>query len=49
MRKQKNKRDKLTRSSFTQTIIEAPKTKKDEPNPRYPGQKTIVHSLTGRI
>ena len=46
MRKQKNKRGKLSRVSFTQTIVEAPVTKKGKPNLRYPGHKTIIHTAT---
>jgi hypothetical protein len=46
MRKQKNKRSKLSRASFTQTIIETPEKKNGKPNLRYPGHKTIVHTAT---
>lgn len=46
MHKQKNKRGKLSRATFTQTIIEAAKKKDGKPNPRYPGHKTIVHTAT---
>lgn len=46
MRKQRNKRGKLTRRRFVQTIMEAEKKKDGKPNPRYPGTKTLTHQLT---
>jgi hypothetical protein len=48
MRKQKNKRGVISRNKFTQTIIEALKKKNGKPNERYPGHKTIIHSLTAK-
>jgi hypothetical protein len=48
MRKQKNKRGKVTRKHFVQTVEEAKWNYKDKPNPRYPGRKTIVHELSGQ-
>lgn len=55
MRKQRNKRGKITRTTFTQTIKE-PKficgqsmsgDRTLVPNPRYPKTKTIFHRLIG--
>lgn len=48
MRKQKNKRGKITRADYAQTIIEKSLLKSGKPNAHYPGQKTIIHSLTGK-
>lgn len=44
MRKQKNKRGKITRSDYVQTIVEKPLKANGKPNPYYPGQRTIIHS-----
>ena len=43
MRKQRNKRGKLTRKYFTQEITEKPVLKSGKTNPHYPGHKVIVH------
>lgn len=43
MHKQRNKRGKLSRKEFAQTVIEKPNKKNGKPNPRYPGHKTIIH------
>ncbi len=43
MRKQKNKRGKITRNKYVQTILESEKKKNGATNPRYPGIKTIIH------
>lgn len=48
MHKERNKRGKVTRSSYTQTIVAKPKKKDGKPNPHYPSQKTIIHGNTGK-
>jgi hypothetical protein len=50
MRKQRNKRGKLSRNKRVQVIIESPfrATSTAKANPRYPGRKTIVHAVTGK-
>lgn len=53
MHKQKNKRGKLSRKTFTQTIIEPreiqiPGQRFKSRNPNYPGHKTIVHAATDK-
>jgi uncharacterized protein YwbE len=46
MKKQRNKRGKLTRKEFTQIIVESPLKKDGTKNHRFPGTKTIFHTAT---
>lgn len=43
MGKQRNKRGKISKATYTQTIVEKPELKSGRANPRYPGTKIIVH------
>lgn len=55
MRKQRNKRGKITRTTFTQTIkepefiigLDVKRVSTKNFNPRYPKTKTIFHRLIG--
>jgi hypothetical protein len=51
MHKQRNKRGKLSRKYFTQTIVEPreiqiPGQRFKSTNIKYPGHKTIIHGAT---